>query len=325
MNSENKTNFNEMVESSRVILTEGGMVERINRNPDVELDPYIAHSGLIYDKNSRDVLTRIYKEYIDIAREHRLPMLTMAPTWRANPERIEKSAFRNHQAINEDCVRFLEELRESYGAYSQSVYIGGLMCCKGDAYNPAEALTVKEAALFHKKQADSLARCRVDFIKATTLPAVSEARGIAETLSKYKVPYILSFVINADGAVLDGTPLHKAIDLIDSQVHPAPSFYMVNCVHPTLFLQAMNNQMKISPNVKNRILGLQANTSAKSPEELDNLSYLDTTEPGKFADLILSIHLRLGTKVLGGCCGSDNHHIMELAKKLAGENKNTGD
>ncbi|MCP4491331.1 MAG: homocysteine S-methyltransferase family protein [Gammaproteobacteria bacterium] len=325
MNIKRKTNFKEMVESSKVILTEGGMVERINRDPVVELDPYIAHSCLIYEKNSREVLTRIYKEYIDIAREHRLPMLTMAPTWRANPERIEKSAFSHYETINEDCVRFLEDIREGYDDFSQWIYIGGLMCCKGDAYNPAEALTVKEAALFHKKQADSLARCRVDFIKATTLPAVSEARGIAETLSKYKIPYILSFVIDADGAVLDSTPLHKAIDLIDSQVHPAPIFYMVNCVHPTLFLQGMNNQVKTSPNVKKRVLGLQANTSAKSPEELDNLSYLDTTDPGKFADLILSIQFRLGTKVLGGCCGSDNHHIMELAKKLAGENKNTGD
>ena len=161
-----------------------------------------------------------------------------------------------------------------------------------------------------------MANSELDFIKAATLPAVSEAYGIASAISAHGIPYILSFVVRADGSILDGTPLHEAIDLIDSEIHPAPVFYMVNCVHPTIFEQAIVHNTAISENITDRILGFQANTSVKSPEELDELSYLDTSDPGEFADLMISLHNRFGIKVLGGCCGSDERHITEIAKRL---------
>ena len=44
----------------------------------------------------------------------------------------------------------------------------------------------------------------MDFIKVATLPSVSEAYGIASAISSNKIPYILSFVINSDGTILDG-------------------------------------------------------------------------------------------------------------------------
>ena len=57
------------------------------------------------------------------------------------------------------------------------------MACKGDAYRPEEALSKEEAALFHREQAEALAQSGVDFIKAATLPAFSEAYGIASATS----------------------------------------------------------------------------------------------------------------------------------------------
>ena len=109
------------------------MLERIRRDISVNLDPYIAHSGLIYDKKGRGVLRKIYNEYIRIGQKHNLPFITLAPTWRANPERINKSAFYNYKQINRDCVDFLNEIRRNYSDYSKSIMIGGMMACKGDA------------------------------------------------------------------------------------------------------------------------------------------------------------------------------------------------
>jgi hypothetical protein len=137
-------NFEEMTAVSKVILTEGGIVERIRRDPIVSLDPFIAHSGLIYDQQGRAALTRIYREYIDIARTYNLPMMSYAPTWRANPENIRKSVFACYKNINTDCVNFLKEIRESYANYSTSIFIGGLMACKGNAYSPEDALSQNE-------------------------------------------------------------------------------------------------------------------------------------------------------------------------------------
>ena len=117
--------FKTLVKTSDIILTEGGMVERINRDPSVKLDPFIAHSGLVYNTNGRNVLEKIYREYIDIAQKHNLPMLSLAPTWRANPDRINKSNFRNYKNINKNCVDFLKQIRESYAEFSSSIFIGG--------------------------------------------------------------------------------------------------------------------------------------------------------------------------------------------------------
>lgn len=308
--------FEDIIATANVVLTEAGMVERIRRDPVVNLDPFIEHSGLIYDEKGSEVLKRIYKEYIDIGQAYNVPMISLAPTWRASPERLKKSVFSRYRNINKDCVDFLNEIRKSYSDYSQSIFVGGLMACKGDAYCPGEALSKDEAALFHREQVKSLAESDVDFIKATTLPAVSEAYGIASAISAFGIPYVLSFVIRPDGSILDGTPLYQAIQLIDSEIDPPPTFYMVNCVHPTIFEQAISHEVNRSKNITARILGFQANTSSKSPEELDNLSYLDTSNPEEFADLMISIHKRFGVKVLGGCCGSDDRHIAEIARRL---------
>ena len=154
----------------------------------------------------------------------------------------------------------------------------------------------------------------MDFILAATLPAVSEALGIAAAVSQCGIPYGLSFVIRSDGRILDGTPLQTAIEKIDATVDPAPLFYQINCVHPTIFKEAL----KHSDPGSGRILGLQANTSLKSPEELDGLDYLDTSEPKEFAESMLALHTQFGLKIIGGCCGTDHRHIEEIAKRLSG-------
>lgn len=310
--------FEKTIQSHQPVLTEGAMVERLRRNPAVILDPEIAHAGLVYSEAGRSALTKIYRQYLSLGCQHNLPMLTLAPTWRANPERIARTDFGTVEEINRDCVRFLKEIRNSYGDYTKRVFVAGMLGCRGDAYNPAEALSAQASDQFHTRQIEALASSGVDFIKAATLPAVSEALGIARAIGRTGIPAVLSFVIRPDGTVLDGTPLHLAVALIDSKANPPPAFYMVNCVHPTVFRSALTIETALSADVARRVLGFQANTSAKSPEELDNLPYLDTTEPEVFAEMMLEIHATFGTRILGGCCGTDDSHIEKIAKKLAG-------
>ncbi|MGD8520751.1 MAG: homocysteine S-methyltransferase family protein, partial [Desulfobacterales bacterium] len=226
--------FEQTVKNSKAILAEGAVIERLNRNAAVQLDPHIVHAGLIYTESGKNVLSNIYREYLDIGRRHKLPIIVLAPTWRANPERIGKSIFKTYENINADCVSFIHEIRNDYSNYSEDIYIGGLMACRGDAYRPQEALSQADAKSFHQYQAYALAQANVDFIMAATLPAVSEAIGLADALSDCGVPYIVSFVITRNGAVLDGTPLHEAVEKIDSRIDPKPLCYAVNCVHPSV-------------------------------------------------------------------------------------------
>ena len=310
-------NFQETIQQSAWVLTEGGVLERIRRHPSVALDPWIAHAGLIYEEAGRQRLEQLYREYIEIGRRFNLPFLNLAPTWRANPERLQLSAHAHRTQVNTDCVDFLRQIRASYGTYAPRIFIGGMMGCRGDAYRPQEALSYEDASRFHQAQAEELATSGVDFIKVATLPAESEAMGIAAVLSASEVPYVLSFVIRRTGTLLDGTPLHRVIDRIDSDTQRPPSFYMVNCVHPTVFGDAMRAEEQHASALQGRILGLQANTSAMAPEDLDELDYLDTMDPDDFAAAMVGLHRQYGIKVLGGCCGSDARHISRIAERLS--------
>ena len=84
-------NFVETINSSPIILTEGAVIERLHRDPSIDLDPYILNAGLIYDDTGRQALERIYRQYIEIGLKYKIPLLLAAPTWRANPDRIKAS------------------------------------------------------------------------------------------------------------------------------------------------------------------------------------------------------------------------------------------
>ena len=158
-----------------------------------------------------------------------------------------------------------------------------------------------------------MAEAQVDFLYAATLPALSEAEGIAQAMAKIGLPYILSFVIRRDGTLLDGTPLAQAIEAIDNTTPKPPAGYGVNCVYPTVFSQGLTALEEQTPSLSRRILSYQANTSAKEPEELDGLSELETENPETLAELMLQAYQQFHTPFFGGCCGTDTSHIECLA------------
>jgi homocysteine S-methyltransferase len=174
--------FSEFFKRSRCILGEGAVIERLRRNTDFEINPHIVNSAFIYDEAKRAALAAICLQYLDIGFQHGLPILLSTPTWRAGRERIAAAGYEGLD-VNGDNFRFLDALRNSYGEYAQKVAICGLLSCRGDAYKPADALSPAEAREFHTWQATMLAEAGVDFLLAATLPALSEATGLALALA----------------------------------------------------------------------------------------------------------------------------------------------
>ena len=312
----NHTSFSELLERSRCILGEGAVIERLRRNTDFELDPHIVNSAFIYDDAKRAALEAICRQYLDIGVQYGLPLLLSTPTWRASRERIAAAGYEGLD-VNGDNFRFLDALRNSYGEYARKVAICGLMSCRGDAYNPAEALAPAEALDLHAWQATMLAEAGVDFLLAATLPALSEATGLASAMAATGKPYIVSFVARPEGTLLDGTPLKDAIAAIDAAADPRPLAYLINCTHASIFRTALQHEVNSSRLVRERVVGLLANTAALSPEELDNSAGLVEEEPEAFGRSVAGLHGDLGMKILGGCCGTDDRHIRCLAKELA--------
>lgn len=305
----------ELLAADGPVLMEGAVVERVRRGAPSLLDPLLMNAPLIYSDAGRALLRRIWEDYIDIGRAHGLPMLLLAPTWRANPDRLAASAFAGRD-LNGDAVRFLQEIRRGSGDEGGMVYIGGLIGCRGDAYKPQEALTREAARAFHAVQAGALAGAGADYLMASTMPEIHEALGMAEALASTGCPYLVSYIVRPSGHLLDGTPLDDAISCIDDHVVPRPVGYLVNCVHSSVLESALDAPIGQRALDSGRLLGLQANTSSKSPEELEGAEELVSEDPVAFASGMCGLRKRFGLHVLGGCCGTDGSHIAALARAL---------
>lgn len=296
--------FRELLQSRTFALTEGSVYERLRRDPDIPLSPEIRHGGLVY--TAPEKLISLHKGYCEVAKAAHLPMLILTDTWRASAARLAVSEFAG-LPVNHDSAALLCRIAAEYS----EIYTGGLMGCRGDAYKPEEALSADDAAAFHAPQAEALGASNVDFLMASTLPAVSEAVGLAKVQAASGKPNLISFVIRRDGTVLDGTPLTDAIKRIDDIA--APTGFAVNCVHPTVLVAALREIESIAPDVIARIACFQANTSAMDPNDLNGCATLQTEAPEDLAREMAEVR-GFGIPILGGCCGTDERHIAAIAR-----------
>jgi len=124
---------------------------------------------------------------------------------------------------------------------------------------------------------------------------------------------------DAEDALLDGTPLPDAIRRIDAEVRPRPLHYLIGCVYPTTFRAARQHDRTLPADIAGRVIGLKANASNLPPDQLDKLDHLEEGKPEVFAELMLGLRRDYGLQVLGGCCGTDDHHIRAIARGLVGK------
>jgi homocysteine S-methyltransferase len=298
--------MNRLLDDHELILMEASIVERLRRTGDVALDPRLVHAPLIYDVAGRDALARLYESYLRIADEAGLPMLLCTPTWRASRDRVAASGI--DPDVNAAAVRFMNDVRAAAGVDTALVKIGGLIGVKNDCYRPAEGLPVEEARRFHLWQIERLAKEGIDFLIAETIPSIAEGLGIALGMAETAIPYIIGFVIDRRGALLDGTSLVDAVATIDDAVERAPIGYMVNCSYPTFI--CADRQPKV---LFERLIGCQANASSLDHSELDGSVRLEAEAVDDWGDAMLDLHRRHGMKIFGGCCGTGPEHLLYLA------------
>ncbi|MGN0134530.1 MAG: homocysteine S-methyltransferase family protein [Anaerotignum sp.] len=304
-------NFRECIRKHSSVLMEGALGERLKREYGLKIDGTVAMANLVYDESGRAALLNLWSEYIDIARKYQLPFMATTPTRRANRERVSLSNY--SERIIFDNVDFLKKIQRNSGI---EMYVGGLVGCKGDAYTGEGALTEREALDFHKWTAELFQKADADFLYAGIMPTLPEAAGLAEAIDQTGLPYIISFTIQEDGKLIDGTTVADAIAYIDARTKNKPVCYMANCVHPCIVLKALSQPFNDCPIVRERFRGIQANTSPLSYAELDGSVDLHCSEPEEFAEEMIRL-INVGKfQIWGGCCGTDNRHMDCLARRI---------
>ncbi len=296
----------DLLDNNSLILMEAAIVEQLRRSGQVELDDILVNAPLIYDPASRDIMAKLYRQYMDLAEQAGLPFIACTPTWRAGKERVQQAGIST--AINQDAVAFLKEIRSN-----DRVRIGGMIGCKHDCYTPEAGLSAAEAERYHTWQIEQLAAADVDFLIAVTLPNVQEALGIARAMAATDRPYIISFVIGRHGHILDGTSVAAAVDMIDNKTPNSPLGYMINCAHPSFL-----NPQTLSPGTLARLIGFQANASSLDHCDLENAADLHVDSIAEWGELMGRFNRDYGVKILGGCCGTSIEHLQYLVGQRTG-------
>lgn len=150
-------------------------------------------------------------------------------------------------------------------------------------------------------------------VTAITMTNVPESVGVARAAAGAGIPSVISLTVETDGALPTGQPLRQAVEEIDAATDRAPAYYMINCAHPTHFLDVLDGGPWMQ-----RLRGIRANASRCSHAELDEAEELDSGDPQELGQQYAELKRRFPQiNVLGGCCGTDHRHIQQISAACA--------
>jgi homocysteine S-methyltransferase len=301
----------EHVRRGAPVLADGAVETRVMFRSDVRMDPDVQVAAMVGDPVGGPALRDVFAGYVSVARSHALPVVVGTPTFRASARYVQRAGLGvdGVERLNRAAVEFQRDVVRDAG--DVRAWVAGVLGPAGDAYTPSEALDVDAARAYHAGQADVLARAGVDFLFAATFPSVGEATGAALAMRDTDVPAVVSFVLGADGRVLDGTDLASAVARVDDVC--APDWFSLSCIHPTLAARALHD----AGAAVERVREVKANGAALTPEQLVALDHPVADPPGEWAAAMWSLRAEFGIPVLGGCCGTDDRHVDALAHLMA--------
>jgi homocysteine S-methyltransferase len=292
--------------SGSPVVTDGGLETDLIYHHGADL-PDFAAFPLVDDDKGRELLSRYYGAYVEIARRAGAALQLETPTWRASSDWGDRLGYSSGELrrLNRDAVTLLQRLRDQAGI--ETLLVSGNLGPRGDGYVAGAEIDPDDAAAYHAPQVEAFAEAGADLITALTLTGTGEATGIIRAARSAGLPVAVSFTVEVDGRLPDGTPLSAAITAVDAE--GGPDYFMVNCAHPDHIAPALTDDA----GWRSRVVGLRVNASALSHEELDAATELDEGDPVQLARAQDALRPRLPSLALvGGCCGTDARHVAAM-------------
>ncbi|WP_144186813.1 homocysteine S-methyltransferase family protein [Elioraea rosea] len=296
--------------SGKLLVTDGGLETTLIFHEGFDL-PHFAAFPLLDTAEGRAALRRYYDSYGAASARSGAGCILDTPTFRASPEWAAKLGYGTADLarIIADGVALLSAVRAAWQAPDRPIVINGAIGPRGDGYSAAETMDGATSEAYHAPQIRRYAEAGADLVMAQTMTHAGEAIGIARAAAKVGMPAVVSFTVETDGRLPDGTPLHEAILATDAATGSSPVHYMVNCAHPSHVAPALEAEGAWIA----RLGGLRANPSPKSHAELNESTTLEDGDPDELAALLGALRRQHRQFcVIGGCCGSDHRHAEKI-------------
>src|SRR5690349_12038385 len=194
-------------EAARGWVTDGGLETDLIFHRGLDL-PDFASFPLLDDPQGREVLEDYYRGYAVVAARVGAGLLLETPTWRANGDwgaRLGYDAAALAR-VNRDAVAHLRALADDVPDEVDGVLVVGSIGPRGDGYQAGD-LDADRYADYHRAQLAAFAEAGADLATAYTLTTVAEATGIVRAARDVGLPVAISFTVETDGRLPDGTDL----------------------------------------------------------------------------------------------------------------------
>ncbi len=268
-------------------------------------------SAALLTKEGQAAVLEVHKDYIAAGAD-----IITTNTFRTNTASIIASGLDvSPKSLVKTAVSLAKQAIEEL-APARPIYIAGSLAPLGDAYKPDQAPTSVDMQNDHSSSIDNLREAGVHFILAETMNNWREAWIIGRLCKAKNMPFVISFVCDDKGFLLNG---ENYVDLPDFVAECGPLAVSVNCatLHPVM--QALERLSKLTdvplgayPNIEDRSelpCGDEGHKHVKTNISLQ-----------QFSEFMAESTNRYGLSLLGGCCGTTPKYIRALRELVEAGN-----
>ena len=242
------------------------------------------------------------------------------PTWRANLDwgaRLGYDAVRL-AAVNRRAVEFVASLAAEHP--SVPTVVNGVIGPRGDGYVVGATMSAAEAAAYHGLQARAFAEAGAEMMCAITMTYAEEAIGVARPPPRSTCPPSSPSPWRPTAAAV-GPDARRRHRPGRRRHRRAPAYYMVNCAHPTHFL----DQLDVGATVGHAGQRLRANASRLSHAELDAATELDRGDIDELAALYADAAARSSTCASSAAAAAPTTSTSPPSPPRSGSSSTTDD
>jgi S-methylmethionine-dependent homocysteine/selenocysteine methylase len=293
--SQNSPTFSEFVVQTPLTVFAGAMGTELQRRGYKTKLPLWSASANI---DAPELVTQIHADYFDAGAD-----VCITNTFRTTPWTFKKLGRETeaHNALK----KAVDAAKVAQKTQNRRTYIGGSIAPLEDCYEPDLVPSDEDLTSEHQKLAEWLAAEGVDFLLPETVNALREARIMAKASSSTGLPFIISFVVDSNANLLDGTPIDVAVKETD---FPGRIGISLNC-RPIDVIDAAFDKLT---SVYDGPIGLYPNGFGKPHDDLGWAFEENTDSVGRFVNTALQWNAA-GAKIIGGCCGTTPEYIRALA------------
>ena len=295
-------------------LTGGGTETEILYKWGYEL-PEFAMFTLLDNKEANECIRNMYRRYFEVAAKNNTGLVIEGHDYRASPDWAEKLGISllNLAEIQHRIINFLTDLKTEFDGKVSDVVITGGVGPRGDAYGTGGKISEAEAEDYHSVQLSTLKDTDADMAVALTFNNIPEAVGIVRAATKIGIPIGISLTLNTESRLSSGPSLREAIEAIDGNTDGAAAWFGTNCSHPLEFEPAISD----AGPWRERLRMIRPNAAKMDKISLCKLGHLEDGDPVELGNQMGDVANRFPSlDIIGGCCGTDERHLHEIAKKV---------